>query len=510
MAGRRLHQLLEDAAARYASNVAVIDPGRASISYRDLNRLAERIAASLQAQGVGPGDRVGLHARKSIGTVATIFGILKCDAAYVPVDATAPASRNIDIFSDCNVRCIVVQRPSQVADPVPGSVSGFLDGVDALLEGYVVASGPRNATTVTTTPPDDLAYILYTSGSTGRPKGVMLTHDNALAFIDWCSQTFLPETADRFSSHAPFHFDLSIFDIYVPLRHGAAIVLVAEDAGRQPKQLSSLIANERITVWYSTPSILKLLLDVKDVGAYDFSALRAVLFAGEVFPIKQLRRLQSLWPAPRYYNLYGPTETNVCTYHEVPRPLPADRTEPVPLGRACSGDRVIVANEAREPVARGSEGELCVSGPSVTCGYWNRTDRNATAFFEDTGGTRWYMTGDIVREEADGVYVYIGRRDRMVKRRGYRVELGEIEAALYRHESITEAAVIAVQDENDEMSIVAFITWSGVDKPSLIKLKRFCIDQLPAYMVPDRFSVQHSLPKTSTDKIHYQRLRELA
>lgn len=508
MAGRRLHELLEDSADSHATRIAVSDPGRGSATYGTLDELAGHIAALLTAQGVRPGDRVGIHARKSIGTLASIFGVLKCGAAYVPVDATAPTARNAYIFDDCKVRCIVTQRPSDFADLGSTTEPESLATIDPLLDGFFVTPGPGQ--TGAGDAQDDLAYILYTSGSTGRPKGVMLTHANALAFIDWCSQTFEPEPSDRFSSHAPFHFDLSILDIYVPLKHGAAIVLIAEDAGRQPKQLASLIADERITVWYSTPSILKLLLDVKDLDALDFSALRAVLFAGEVFPIKHLKSVQALWPAPRYYNLYGPTETNVCTYYEVPVPLPAEQTVPVPIGKVCSGDRAIVITDAGEAVKPGVEGELCISGPSVTRGYWNLPERNAVAFFEDTAGTRWYRTGDIVREDADSQYVYVGRRDRMVKRRGYRVELGEIEAALYRHPSITEAAVIALRDASDEIAIVAFLTWSGIDKPSVIKLKRFCIENLPAYMVPDRFSVQPSLPKTSTDKIHYQRLRELA
>ncbi|MGH8223645.1 MAG: AMP-binding protein, partial [Woeseiaceae bacterium] len=299
-------------------------------------------------------------------------------------------------------------------------------------------------------------------------------------------------------------------DIYLSIKHGARLVLIAEDAGKQPKQLAALIASERITIWYSTPSILQLLLEVKDIDAYDHSALRIVLFAGEVFPIKHLRALLEIWPDREYYNLYGPTETNVCTYYKLPPKLPADRTEPVPIGTVCSGDYAMVVYENNREVPYGEEGELYVTGPSVTHGYWNLPERNAVAFLVDAHKVRWYKTGDLVWQDDSGEYIYVGRRDRMVKRRGYRVELGEIEAALYRHEAITEAAVIATPDPQGELRVTAFFNWTGSDRPSIIKLKQFCMENLPAYMIPDRFSVQPSLPKTATDKVDYQRLKSLA
>lgn len=160
-------------------------------------------------------------------------------------------------------------------------------------------------------------------------------------------------------------------------------------------------------------------------------------------------------------------------------------------------------------VPPGQEGELYVSGWSVMLGYWNLKEQDRRAFFTDESGTRWYRTGDMVRETNDGSYFFIGRRDRMVKRRGYRVELGEIEAALYRHPSIAEAAVIAYPDEDSGVQIKAFLGWSDAGRPSLIALKQFCAENLPSYMIPDRFSFLSSLPKTSTDKVDYQKLKEL-
>jgi amino acid adenylation domain-containing protein len=504
-----LHRLLEDSARRNPDRIAVVEPGHSSISYGELNRLADAIHASLRRNGVGKGDRVGIHLRKSIATLACIFGILKAEAAYVPVDAGAPAGRNRQIFTDCNVRLVISEKPAGTGFQTPESTLDTLADADGLLSSIFVVPGPGAPAGPGTVAPADLAYILYTSGSTGRPKGVMLTHSNALSFIDWCSATFCPDENDCFSSHAPFHFDLSILDIYLSIKHGARLVLIAEDVGRQPKQLAALIADERISIWYSTPTILRLLLDVKEIHEYDYSSLRTVLFAGEVFPTKHLRVLQDLWPDRRYYNLYGPTETNVCTFYELPATLPPNRTEPVPIGVVCSGDTAKIMDEHDQEVPQGAEGELYVTGPSVTQGYWNLPERNKVAFFQDSAGLRWYKTGDIVKQDDDGNYIYVSRRDRMVKRRGYRVELGEIEAALYRHKSITEAAVIALPDQESGVHIRAFVNWSDDKPPSVIKLKHHCVENLPAYMIPDTFSFLASLPKTSTDKIDYQRLKEI-
>jgi amino acid adenylation domain-containing protein len=358
---------------------------------------------------------------------------------------------------------------------------------------------------------DDLAYILYTSGSTGKPKGVVLSHLNAASFVDWCSEVFQPHVGDRFSSHAPFHFDLSVLDIYLSIKHGATLVLIGTELGKDPVRLAALISTKRITSWYSTPSILSLLVQYGKLQQHDYTALRTVLFAGEVFPIKHLRSLKELLPAPRYFNLYGPTETNVCTYYEIPKQIPHERTQPYPIGRVCSHLQGRVVDEQGCAMAAGQEGELCISGSGVMQGYWNLPARTASAFLVDPAGMGWYKTGDIVMQDSDGTYIYVGRRDRMVKKRGYRVELGEIEAGLYRHPAVKEAAVVAWTDEEHGVRVKAYLSCKEAEKrPSLIDLKRFCAENLPIYMVPDLFAFREALPKTSTDKIDYRKLQELA
>lgn len=511
----KLYHLLGESAKRFPDQNAVEDPERNNeITYADFDAITDKICARLKEAGVVAGDRVGLCVPKSIASISGVFGILKADAAYVPVDPTAPASRNAFIFQDCTVRCIIVDKnlyENLSAEFTDGYTldAAPLDFVDQYEVELLLVRVELEGDAVQDPPVENLSYILYTSGSTGKPKGVMHTHESALSFVNWCSSAVEFSEEDRFSSHAPFHFDLSILDIYVPMKHGSTLVLIGESLGKQPARLGPVVAERKITVWYSTPSILRLLVEFGGMDDHDYSAVRVVFFAGEVFPIKHLRALKEKWPHPRYLNLYGPTETNVCTYYELPPEIPEAQTDPFPIGPVCENDLALVMNGSDTPVEKGQEGELLISGGSVMKGYWNLPERSADAYYVDANGVRWYKTGDIVRESASDGFIFVGRRDRMVKRRGYRVELGEIEAALYRHEAVTEAAVIAQPNEESGVLVKAFVSWVDGKPRSLIEMKKFCSENLPLYMIPDRFKTLDDLPKTSTDKINYQALKEI-
>jgi len=516
-----LADLLDASAGRFPHKEAITVPDGPRITYAALSTLSDRVRDRLWHAGVRPGDRVGLRLHKSIDAVASIFGILKAGAAYVPVDAESPASRGAFILDNCGVKVVITEeglRESLSAEFTALAAAPQVLALDssapdlplrALLDA-LQATDPAPPVESMAVRPEDTAYILYTSGSTGRPKGVVLTHGNAASFIDWCSDIFAPGPEDTFSSHAPFHFDLSILDLYVSIKHAATLVLIGEALGKDPARLAAAISAERISMWYSTPSILSLLANYGKLDRYDYSALRVVNFAGEVFPIPQFRALRQRWPHPRYFNLYGPTETNVCTFYEVPRDNSWQVMSTFPIGRICEPNLGKVVDGEGRTVTFGEPGELVVHGPNVMNGYWNLPDQNQNAFFVDEQGRKWYRTGDIVTEGANGEYRYLGRRDRMVKRRGYRVELGEIEAALSRHPDIREVAVVAAPDPESGVRIAAFVCPRDGRSLTIIGLKKFSSENLPPYMIPDTFAVVDALPRTSTNKVDLQALKAQA
>lgn len=485
----RLHALVADSARRAGDALAVSAPA-GTCTYVELDRAADLLAADLRGRGVGRGDRVVIWLDKSIEAVVAMQAVLRLAAVYVPLDGANPVRRTAQIAVACAATLVVTDLDRAAELHKLGEVG----------EPYVL-DGPPAGGPVTPiaepVAPDDLAYILYTSGSTGEPKGVCISHRNALAFVHWAAGELGATARDRFSSHAPFSFDLSVLDLYVAFLTGASVHLISAELAYAPVQLVEFLYRERITVWYSVPSVLVLMIRDGDLcGADRPEALRALLFAGESFPQGYLTRLYRCWPGVRFLNLYGPTETNVCTYHEVTGEDVA-LGRPVPIGRACSGDEAWAERDDGQYAGVGEEGELVVAGPTVMLGYWGR---------EPQAGP--YRTGDLVRVRRDGGYDYVGRRDQMVKVRGHRVELGEVEAVLATHPQVGEVTVV-VAGTGPAARLVAFVITAG-EPPGLLALKRHCAERLPRYMIVDSVSVLPELPRTRNGKTDRLRLRALA
>jgi len=471
----KLHHLLRESAARDSGRPAVIAPEE-TLSYGELDARSEALARALAAAGVGPGERVGIDLDKSAQAVVALFGVLKTGAAYVPIDPRSPAKRAAFIVDDCRLRALLTTRARFAGLAVEiRQMPACVLLADAGWE--VVANTPKGTSGFHDFP--DLAYILYTSGSTGEPKGVMLGHGAALAFVQWGCARFFLKPGDRLANHAPLHFDLSVLDIFGAVAAGAAVALVPPAASVFPRSLADWIERQAISVWYSVPSALTQLALRGGLERHRLERLRLVLFAGEVFPVRHLRRLMELAPRAAYFNLYGPTETNVCTAYEVSAPPAADGP-PLPIGRACCGDEVFLDGD-----------ELCVRGPTLMHGYWGRAARRP-------GDA--YRTGDLARLDAAGEWHYIGRRDAQVKSRGYRIELGEVEAALLKHPEVLEAAVIALPHEEFGCVLRAAVALRG-GAGAASSLAAFCAERLPAYMVPAEFDLRDALPRTPNGKV---------
>jgi amino acid adenylation domain-containing protein len=440
----------------------------AGMTYGELDARSNQLARLLISQGAGRDVPVALRVEKGPLALVGIFGILKSGSCYVPIDPKAPELRVAAILADARPLAVLTEWPDAAAL-----------SAEAL---------PDRGQTG-----EDLAYILYTSGSTGTPKGVALSHRAGMAFVRHCLDDFGITAQDRVSSHAPLHFDLSILDVFVTVAAGATMVPITGAALAFPQVLAELIEQERITVWYSVPFALVQLLRGGGLERFAFAHLRTVLFAGEPMAAAHVRSLMEHWPAARFFNLYGPTETNVVTRHEITR-AEAARLDEIPIGIEWPGVEVRIL-----------DGELCVRSDTTMSGYWGAPDETAAAFAD--GG--FYRTGDVVRRDADGLLWFGGRRDDMVKIRGHRVELGEVEAVLRSHPDLAEVAALMVPHAELGAELVAAATpLAAPGAPEQRDILAFCAERLPAYMLPGRVELLAALPRTSTGKLDRSRLAE--
>jgi acyl-coenzyme A synthetase/AMP-(fatty) acid ligase len=347
----------------------------------------------------------------------------------------------------------------------------------------------------------------------------MLSHLNAMAFVDWGVAEFAVTENDRLSSHAPLHFDLSVFDLYAAARAGAAVVIVPTQLALFPVELAKWIRGAGITVWYSVPSILTLLALRGKLTDVEFPALRTILFAGEVFPTKHLHRLMEQLPHVRFANLFGPTETNVCTWYEVPR-WPGEPPASIPIGKAITGVDVFAVRDDGTVVPHGEVGELYVRGPTVMQGYWGDADRTTRTLLREwpgetagetageAGGFPVYRTGDLAHLDENGDWIFLGRRDSQIKSRGYRIELGDIEAALNQHPGVVECAAVAIPDDVVTNRIKAYVVRRSEVRDD--ELNRFLGERLPRYMAPELYEFRDDLPRSSTGKIDRRALADEA
>lgn len=487
-----------------------VDGGGEKLSYRELEQLANRFAQTFRAHGVKPGDRVGIHLPRSGRGIAAMLGASRAGAVYVPLDPGSPPARMQLIVADCGLQHVVIAPHLLVswhAANATAPVEHFYlssDGPIPTLAAPARVHSWDDVQTATAEPMpslnverslDTLAYILYTSGSTGVPKGVMISHRNAMAFVEWAALEIDLTERDRVASVAPFHFDLSVFDLWSTLSRGASIYIVDETTVVSGKKMLERIQSGNLTVWYSVPSALILMLENGGLAELGASSLRVVFFAGEVFPIKHLCRAMAALPGARFFNLFGPTETNVCTAYALPGPPPPDATA-IPIGYASCGDVCTIVDEAGVPVKPGELGELLIDGPTVMLGYWDGGKK--------TPAKRPYPTGDMVTERPDGALMYHGRRDHMVKIHGYRVELGEVEAKVLEHTRVREAIAFA-----HEQRLVVVATCTDEDL-AVLELKQHCAERLPRYMIPSDIRLVRDLPRTSSGKIDRVKTRAAA
>lgn len=521
-----IHQTIDKSASRFPEKEAFRFRDE-SICYQELAQKTNQLAHALRNLGVKKGDRVGIYLHKSLECAIAIHGIMKAGAAYVPLDPIAPLDRIGDIIQDCTITHIVTNDAMRQQIERLSSMSLGLTCVVGLSELVASVEAQHSPVTISwadvsaqaTTLPDvsimeqDLAYIIYTSGSTGTPKGIMHTHASGLAYARMAAELYNLTPDDRLSNFPPLHFDQSTFDYFSGPLVGATTVIIPEEHTKLPASLSQLIEDERLTIWYSVPFALIQLLLRGVLHERDLTSLRWIIYGGEPFPIKHLRALQALLPNAQFSNNFGPAETNQCTYYTLPQ-LVADNDDPIPIGQICPNMSSLIVDENDDPVSVQEVGELLVRSPTMMQGYWNRPERNARAFYqkEDVGGLveRYYRTGDLVRYGEDGLLYFLGRKDRQIKSRGYRIELDEIEAALLTHPAVEECAVFPVHDQDGNNLIRAAAILKPEMNASQGMLLKHLGQRLPAYAVPISLDLVDTFPRTTSNKIDRRALQKAA
>jgi len=458
--------------------------------------------------------------------IVAMLGVLKADAIYVPLDPASPPARLARMLQVSDCRFILAAGP--VAQSLRDAVAAAALKERPLI-GWLDEDGPseadlepafrlRDLNSYPATPPAcantdrDVAHILFTSGSTGIPKGVMITHASVVHFIRWAGAYFGIAHTDRISQHPPLHFDLSTFDIFGTLWAGAELHLVSPELNLLPHKLAQFIREGRLTQWFSAPSVLNMMAKFDVVAQGDFPSLRRVMWCGEVIPTPTLIHWMRRLPHAQFTNLYGPTETTIASsYYTLPR-CPVDERAPIPIGRACDAEELLVLDAELRPVAADDIGDLYIRGVGLSPGYWRDSDKTRCAFLPYPGATdpqdRIYKTGDLARRGADGLFYFLGRADTQVKSRGYRIELGEIEAALHSIPALRESAVVAIQSDGFEGWLIccAYVLASD-GAASVENLRKDLARLLPAYMLPVRWTRHEALPKNANGKIDRPRLK---
>ncbi|MEV0610588.1 amino acid adenylation domain-containing protein [Polymorphospora rubra] len=484
----------QQVAADPAATAAVLADG-STLSYAELDARANQLAHHLRGLGVGPEQFVGICAEPGPEMLVAVLGVVKADAAYLPLDPSHPTERLAYVLRDAGVSVLLTQE--RLADDLPP----FMGQVVNVDTDWPEIAGADASTPARSAGPDSLVYAIYTSGSTGRPKGVMITHGGLANYLTWAVGAYTGPDGTGAPMLGSIAFDLAVTNLLVPLVAGRPVTLLPP--GGEVEAVAGMLAGGgRFDLVKLTPGHLDVLRGLLPADT-TVDAVGTFVVGGEQLPLETVLAWQELAPATRIVNEYGPTETVVgCVVHDVPADV--DRTQPVAIGRPIDNTRLYVLDRHLQPVPVGATGELFIGGAGVARGYHGRPELTAERFVPDPyapqPGGRLYRTGDLARYRADGNLEFLGRVDDQIKIRGYRIEPGEIEARLLAHPSVDEAVVVAHTGADGDRRLVAYAAGTGA-QPSGAVLRDFLRETLPDYLVPATFVLLDALPRSAAGKI---------
>ncbi len=477
-----LQALFEEQVTKNAEAIAIVQGARA-LTYAELNARANACAHTLRACGVGIGDRVAILLDRSIELVVAELAIVKCGAAYVPLDTTFPQERLAFLMADSGAKAVIADREV------------CFEGVTRF---DVDADGPHENLGVSVDSAS-LAYVMYTSGSTGQPKGVMVPQGAVQRLVLNNGYAEL-RAGDRVAFSSNPAFDATTFEVWAPLLNGCAIVVIERNALLDPRVFREALLHHGVTVLWMTVGLFNQYVQSGELEDA-FAALRYLITGGDALDATVIARVLRGRAPQHLVNGYGPTEsTTFAITHEIREVAPGARS--IPIGRPIANTRVYLLDERMEPVPTGMAGEIYIGGAGVALGYLNRPELTRERFLTDpfaADGTRMYKTGDLGRRRADGVIEFLGRNDAQVKIRGFRVEPGEIETCLLEWPGVREAVVVAREAEAGEKRLVAYV--AAPEPLGVEALRRFLEERLPAAMVPAAYVRLDVLPLTANGKI---------
>jgi len=489
-----------------------------SLTFSEVAEQVSQLAALLHNIGINKSDRVGIYLNRSIETAIAIHGIMHAGAVYVPLDPKDPISRTRFLINDCGIKILVTNASQIISIQKIIQKNVLLDGIIGISEAFHIPTFsweklkdfPSNFLPPFPILETDVAYIIYTSGSTGNPKGIMHTHMSGLAYAKLTANLYQLTEEDRFGNHSPIYFDISTLGYFTAPYVGASTVIASDAHFIFPASLSQLIAQEKLTVWYSVPLAMIEMLNKGFLEERDMSSLRWVLFAGEPFPPKHLNALMKILSHTSFSNIYGPTETNQCTFYNISNQI--SNIETIPIGKVWENAEKILLDEQDNEVVSGI-GELCIRSTTLMKGYWQKPELTRQSFFlrknNINGYDPFYRTGDLVRLDNAGILHFIGRKDRQVKIRGYRIELDAIEAMLNVNDAVSEAAAFTVKNENEVLEIEVAV----ILRPSMVisasDLMLFLREKLPIYAIPSDITIVSNFPRTGSGKLNRSALKDI-